>query len=103
MSTNVTWHDGEVGRGDRPSQGATVWLTGLSGSGKSTVAVALERKGMLRIVPDERDARARRLEATEAGQRNILDDVIFQHCRAPELLGASDSILLTERQSRGLA
>ncbi|WP_421120458.1 adenylyl-sulfate kinase [Aquihabitans daechungensis] len=43
MSTNVTWHDGEVGRADRPSLGATVWLTGLSGSGKSTVAVALER------------------------------------------------------------
>ncbi|MGI8711439.1 MAG: adenylyl-sulfate kinase [Acidimicrobiales bacterium] len=43
MSTNVTWHDGEVARLDRPSLGATVWLTGLSGSGKSTVAVALER------------------------------------------------------------
>ncbi|MCU1496740.1 MAG: cysNC 1 [Acidimicrobiales bacterium] len=43
MSTNVTWHEGEVGREDRPSLGATVWLTGLSGSGKSTVAVALER------------------------------------------------------------
>lgn len=28
---------------DRPVAGATVWLTGLSGSGKSTVAVALER------------------------------------------------------------
>lgn len=43
MSTNVTWHDGEVGRNDRPTLGATVWLTGLSGSGKSTVGVALER------------------------------------------------------------
>jgi bifunctional enzyme CysN/CysC len=43
VSTNVTWHDGEVGRDDRPSPGATVWLTGLSGSGKSTVGVALER------------------------------------------------------------
>ena len=43
MSTNVTWHDGEIGRADRPFAGATVWLTGLSGSGKSTVAVALER------------------------------------------------------------
>src|SRR5690606_6319007 len=42
-STNVTWHDGEVERADRPTLGATVWLTGLSGSGKSTVAVALER------------------------------------------------------------
>ena len=43
MSSNVTWHHGEVGPQDRPWQGATVWLTGLSGSGKSTVAVALER------------------------------------------------------------
>lgn len=43
MSTNVTFHDGDVGRADRPSLGATVWLTGLSGSGKSTVGVALER------------------------------------------------------------
>ena len=41
-STNVTWHGGEVGRDERPHRGATVWLTGLSGSGKSTVAVALE-------------------------------------------------------------
>jgi bifunctional enzyme CysN/CysC len=43
MSSNVTWHGGEVARADRPHLGATVWLTGLSGSGKSTVAVALER------------------------------------------------------------
>ena len=43
MSTNVTWHGGEVGREERPHRGATVWLTGLSGSGKSTIAVAIER------------------------------------------------------------
>jgi bifunctional enzyme CysN/CysC len=42
-STNVTWHVGEVTQDDRPFKGATVWLTGLSGSGKSTVAVALEQ------------------------------------------------------------
>lgn len=42
MSTDVTWHDGAVRGHDRPSSGATVWLTGLSGSGKSTVAVVLE-------------------------------------------------------------
>jgi len=40
---NITWHAGEVTAVDRPSLGATVWLTGLSGSGKSTVAVELER------------------------------------------------------------
>lgn len=43
MSDNVTWHPGEVDRTDRASRGATVWLTGLSGSGKSTVAAACER------------------------------------------------------------
>ena len=40
---NVVWHAGAVARGDRPTAGATVWFTGLSGSGKSTVAVAVER------------------------------------------------------------
>ena len=43
MADNVTWHHGEVTAAERPHRGATVWLTGLSGSGKSTVAVALER------------------------------------------------------------
>jgi len=42
MSANVTWHPGQVHRAERPSQGATVWFTGLSGSGKSTVAAACE-------------------------------------------------------------
>jgi bifunctional enzyme CysN/CysC len=42
-ATNVVWHEGAVARADRPSRGATVWLTGLSGSGKSTVAVEVER------------------------------------------------------------
>jgi bifunctional enzyme CysN/CysC len=43
-SDNVTWHPGHVAREDRPSQGATIWLTGLSGSGKSTVAAACEAR-----------------------------------------------------------
>ena len=43
MSQNVTWHPGHVARAERPSLGATVWFTGLSGSGKSTVAAACER------------------------------------------------------------
>lgn len=45
-ATNVTWHDGDVHSEDRgkllKQKGATLWFTGLSGSGKSTVAVALE-------------------------------------------------------------
>jgi bifunctional enzyme CysN/CysC len=40
---NVVWHEGAVARADRPSAGATVWFTGLSGSGKSTVAAEVER------------------------------------------------------------
>ena len=47
-STNITWHEGHVTREDREKRlgqrGVTVWLTGLSGSGKSTIAVAAERE-----------------------------------------------------------
>jgi adenylyl-sulfate kinase len=43
---NITWHSGDVTRADRArvtgGEGMTVWLTGLSGSGKSTIAVAVE-------------------------------------------------------------
>lgn len=46
-STNITWHEGEVSAEERfknmGQKGVTVWMTGLSGSGKSTVAVALEQ------------------------------------------------------------
>jgi bifunctional enzyme CysN/CysC len=41
---NVVWHSNAVGRQHRGGGGLTVWLTGLSGSGKSTVAVEVERK-----------------------------------------------------------
>ncbi|WP_040806740.1 adenylyl-sulfate kinase [Nocardia concava] len=43
-ASNVVWHSSAVERGQRLSTGATVWLTGLSGSGKSTIAVELERQ-----------------------------------------------------------
>jgi len=46
-STNITWHEGEVSAEERSKslgqKGVTIWMTGLSGSGKSTVAVALEQ------------------------------------------------------------
>ena len=46
-ATNITWHEGQVTRADRErvlgQRGVTIWLTGLSGSGKSTVAVATEQ------------------------------------------------------------
>jgi adenylylsulfate kinase len=45
-ATNVHWHEGDINRDERAKLlrhgGATLWFTGLSGSGKSTIAVALE-------------------------------------------------------------
>ncbi|MFM1804572.1 MAG: hypothetical protein RL136_1451 [Planctomycetota bacterium] len=45
-SANTTWHAGRIDRAERErllgQRGATVWFTGLSGSGKSTIAVAVE-------------------------------------------------------------
>lgn len=43
-SPDVVWQPGGVVRHERASRGATVWFTGLSGSGKSTVALAAERR-----------------------------------------------------------
>ena len=46
-ATNITWQQGLVTREERWAllgrSGATLWLTGLSASGKSTIAEALER------------------------------------------------------------
>ena len=46
-ATNVHWHGGEINRPERAQLlghgGATLWFTGLSGSGKSTIAVAVEQ------------------------------------------------------------
>lgn len=47
MSTHLTWHEGHVTRGDRQrllgQRGVTLWMTGLSGSGKSTIGCLVER------------------------------------------------------------
>jgi adenylylsulfate kinase len=46
-ATNLTWHEGSVTREERHQllnqKGVTVWMTGLSASGKSTIAVILEQ------------------------------------------------------------
>ncbi|MCH8808119.1 MAG: adenylyl-sulfate kinase, partial [Planctomycetes bacterium] len=46
VATNITWHEGHVERADRNNllkqSGATIWTTGLSASGKSTVAFTVE-------------------------------------------------------------
>jgi adenylylsulfate kinase len=46
-ATNITWHEGSVSRSEREAllgqKGVTVWMTGLSASGKSTIACILEQ------------------------------------------------------------
>ncbi len=46
--TNVTWHDHQVSREDREAlhghKGCVIWFTGLSASGKSTIANVLDHK-----------------------------------------------------------
>ena len=46
-ATNITWHEGSVSRAEREQllgqKGVTVWMTGLSASGKSTIACILEQ------------------------------------------------------------
>ena len=59
-SGNITWHEGQIRRSDREAivgqRGVTIWLTGLSGSGKSTIAIAAEHeltsRGRLAFVLD---------------------------------------------------
>jgi adenylylsulfate kinase len=59
-ATNITWHEGHVNRDERggllKQRGATLWFTGLSGSGKSTIAFTLEhalvQRGRLAYVLD---------------------------------------------------
>jgi adenylylsulfate kinase len=59
-ATNLTWHEGHVTREERErllkQKGATLWFTGLSGSGKSTIAFTLEhalvQRGRLAYVLD---------------------------------------------------
>jgi adenylylsulfate kinase len=59
-ATNITWHEGHVTCEERAGllrqRGATLWFTGLSGSGKSTIAFTLEhalvQRGQLAYVLD---------------------------------------------------
>src|SRR5262249_18622460 len=59
-ATNITWHEGHVTPEERQrllkQKGATLWFTGLSGSGKSTIAFTLEhalvQQGRLAYVLD---------------------------------------------------
>lgn len=48
MSNNITWHEHKISRGEREElnghKGCVIWFTGLSASGKSTVANLVEQK-----------------------------------------------------------
>ena len=51
MATNITWHENlthDERAALRKQRGVTVWLTGLSASGKSTIACALEQSLLAR-------------------------------------------------------
>ncbi|MCP3739197.1 adenylyl-sulfate kinase [Rossellomorea sp. BNER] len=45
---NITWHQGKITKDDRhilnKHRSAVLWFTGLSGSGKSTISVELEKR-----------------------------------------------------------
>ena len=59
-ATNITWHEGHVSRAEREKmlkqKGVLIWFTGLSASGKSTIAYTLEhalvQRGHLAYVLD---------------------------------------------------
>lgn len=59
-ATNITWHHAQITRADREKlldqKGVVIWFTGLSASGKSTIALTVEEKlydrGILTYVLD---------------------------------------------------
>ena len=52
MVDNIKWHSGEIDKAAREEllgqKGMVIWFTGLSGSGKSTIAVEVEKELYLR-------------------------------------------------------
>jgi adenylylsulfate kinase len=54
-ATNIHWHEGNISRDERWKalgvKGATMWFTGLSACGKSTIACALEQALVNQKVP----------------------------------------------------
>ncbi len=76
-ATNITWHEGHVTPEERhrllKHRGCTIWFTGLSGSGKSTIAFTLEhalvRRGHLAYVLDGDNIR----HGLNAGTKMLLD------------------------------
>jgi adenylylsulfate kinase len=77
-ATNITWHEGHVTCEERAGllkqKGATLWFTGLSGSGKSTFAFTLEhalvQRGHLAYVLDGDNIR----HGLNAGPKILMDE-----------------------------
>ncbi len=80
MSENIVWHFTKVSRLDREqlkkNRGVCIWLTGLSGSGKSTIANELElqlnQKGMHTYLLDGDNVRIglnKNLDFSENGRK----------------------------------
>jgi DNA-binding MarR family transcriptional regulator len=58
---------------NRPTLGQVAAAMSTTHQNAKQIAAALERKGMIAIVPDERDARVRRIEPTTAGRAGWTD------------------------------
>jgi adenylylsulfate kinase len=77
QAAKITWHEGHVTPAERSAllkqKGATLWFTGLSGSGKSTIAFTLEhalvQRGRLAYVLDGDNSRF----GLNAGPKILLD------------------------------
>ena len=91
---NIVWHESSICRCDRQQllqqKGCVIWITGLSGSGKSTVACALSKalfeRGKLTYTLDgdnvrhglNRDLTFKAEDRTENIRR--IGTIIFQFC-----------------------
>jgi len=82
--------------------GLTIWLTGLSGAGKTTIATAvsaeLERRGLVTVVLDGERVRERigqDLGFTKAGR----DENVRRIAYIAELLGSAGAIVLVSAMS----
>ena len=88
-STNITWHEGQIGRSERESvlgqRGVTIWLTGLSGSGKSSLAFdTIYAEGQRRYV-----------ESLSSYARQFLDQ--FQKPKVEHIDGLSPAISIEQK------
>lgn len=98
-SQHITWHEGAVGVEDRrrllQQKGVVLWLTGLSGSGKSTIACALEQMLL------ERGRLAYRLDGDNVRFGLNKDArLLAQQCGYPEALARRFGIGFSEEDRR---